>query len=133
MTKVHERLLKNYFMSIKENARGFITNADAPPRFPSKKALDAHLWWICDQRTIFICWLHLGQPQLLSQRHGPPKTVVWGLSYFHPTWDSKCTLLRAPKWASRGFARSTWLIDNMPLGPIIPVSPFFLSKVLTLQ
>lgn len=39
-----ERYTKDfYFMSINRNARGFVTNGDAPPRFPSKKALDAHL------------------------------------------------------------------------------------------
>lgn len=31
------------FMSININARGFVTNGDALPSFPSKKALDAHL------------------------------------------------------------------------------------------
>lgn len=46
-------------MSININARGFVTNGDALPSFPSKKAVDAHLRGVCGDLTASICQLPL--------------------------------------------------------------------------
>lgn len=96
MTKGTQRA----FMSINRNARGLVTNGDALPSFPSKKALDAHLRGVCGELTASICQLHLvclsfsatgtvfsGWPPPVIERDAGP-----GPGYFHPTWDSsKCT------------------------------------------
>lgn len=117
-------------MSININARGFVTNGDALPSFPSKKAVDAYLQGVCGDLTASICPLPLvcvsfsarvivfsGWPlPMIEQVSGP------GPAYFHPTWVS-----------SNGHSL------KLPVGPAetLPglhgwlMAPLVLSQVLT--